>query len=158
MGLALHNVASTFDDNMPPSEGPFPASATVPYTLFNHILPYVEQDNLYRQLTSGGAAGPVKIYIAPSDSSNNNQSIMTSYASNFLLFGITGANIKSDFPDGTSNTVMLMERYTVAYFQSGSPPVITQVNHNFTELSANNGYNPTGQQLTTILSVQDGTS
>jgi prepilin-type N-terminal cleavage/methylation domain-containing protein len=155
MCLSLHNSASSFEDNMPPSEGPFPATATTTYTLFVHILPYIEQDNLYRQLTSGGASGTVKTYIAPLDSTNNNQSIMTSYASNFLVFGISGANLKSDFPDGTSNTVMLFERYAVAYqpVPITPPGPVTQVNHNFAELSVTNGFNPTGQPLTTFCVV-----
>ena len=36
---------------------------------------------------------------------------LTSYASNLLVFGTTGANQKTAFPRGAANTLVLMERY-----------------------------------------------
>jgi len=120
MGLAVNNIASTYNGAMPPSYGSFPAGATVASTsLFFHILPYIEQQNLYN---SGAAATSyvVKTYIAPADSTNNTSlstsaTAETSYASNFLVFngvnGTGGAMYPGTFVDGTSNTMIFVERY-----------------------------------------------
>jgi prepilin-type N-terminal cleavage/methylation domain-containing protein len=128
MSLGLHNAASPNNDLMPPCEGGYPSSASpVQGTLFLHLLPYIEQEALYRQFTSAIiAGGPIKTYIAPADPTNNTASTFTSYASNALLFGTSGASLNSSFADGTSNTVMLMERYAQGAVGnpagSGNPP------------------------------------
>src|SRR5262249_16818387 len=69
---------------------------------------------------------------------SNVQDYSTSYASNFLTFGTTGANLKFTFTDGTSNTMMLMERYSKANITTVTPP--TQVIH----VWAQTLYPPTG--------------
>jgi hypothetical protein len=66
------------------------------------------------------------------------QDSSTSYASNFLVFGTNGANLRSTFTDGTSNTVMLMERYSKAQLATSTPP--TQVIHPWAQTT----YTPTG--------------
>jgi len=121
MGVGLHNMASSFNDQMCPSEGPFPVGSTAgTRSLFNHLLPYIEQDNVYR---TQATTTPLKTYQAPADATVSTTDPNTSYASNYVLFGSTGANLKSSFVDGTSNTIMLYERYSKAY--SGS----TQITH-----------------------------
>jgi prepilin-type N-terminal cleavage/methylation domain-containing protein/prepilin-type processing-associated H-X9-DG protein len=57
LGLALHNYTDT--NTRFPDER---AGASY-YTV---ILPYVEQDNLYRDILAGGAPQPVKVFLCPS--------------------------------------------------------------------------------------------
>jgi len=125
--LGLHSMASAQDDTMCPSDG---AVGTTRGTLFLFVLPYMEQDNLFRiyQANQGVAPGPSpKPFIGPADTTADPQRFTTSYASNALVFGFgRGPNLKSSFVDGTSNTVALVERYAVsttnthAYWQVGS--------------------------------------
>jgi prepilin-type N-terminal cleavage/methylation domain-containing protein len=111
-------------------------------TGFFYLLPYVEQDNLYRTntVTFASPVGPVpyvyagahtnfiKTYAAPADESASQQTIygwgITSYAMNFRVFGSptvaawdnprTLATIK----DGNSNTIMFVEKRGIC--QNGS--------------------------------------
>jgi prepilin-type N-terminal cleavage/methylation domain-containing protein len=130
LGLAAHDVNSAFDGAMPPSYGFFPNSPNaVNGSWFDHILPYIEQDNVYNQYNPGPGGtfgynaatqtlGPIPVtikpYQAPADPTNPTISSLTSYASNFGVFGTTGVNIKSGFPKGTSSTVITFERYAVS--------------------------------------------
>jgi prepilin-type N-terminal cleavage/methylation domain-containing protein len=127
LGLAINNIGGTYNNKVPPSYGTFPTNG--PYgSLFDFVLPFIEQQNLYNQynpgpsgyfggLGGGGVPNPipavVKTFVAPADSTNNTNSTpgLTSYASNYLLFGSTGASLPASFIDGTSNTVIFMERY-----------------------------------------------
>jgi len=122
MGVGLHNAASTFNDQMPPSIGGYPSgNASPPFNLqplFVHLLPYIEQDAVYKLATAGNTATPagwsstaIKTYVAPGDPSYTTGSAWTSYASNANLFTTSGANLKSTFITGTSNVVMVTERY-----------------------------------------------
>jgi len=116
MGVGLHNMASTFNDQMCPAEGAFPTGSTAGVkTLFFHVLPYIEQDNVYR---TNATLTPLKTYQAPADATVSTTDPNTSYASNYVLFGSTGANLKSSFVDGTSNTIMLYERYSKSTTQT----------------------------------------
>jgi len=150
MGTGLHNMASTYNDSMPGADGNM-ANGLIWTTLFIHILPYIEQENLYKQIIPTSPTGatsysaptgapaltgpaapaanqttvqsgftaptngwpPIKTYIAPGDPTSGTFAT-TSYATNWHLFKDTGANLKSSFADGTSNTIMLAERYAVA--------------------------------------------
>ncbi|MFQ3649702.1 MAG: DUF1559 domain-containing protein [Gemmataceae bacterium] len=128
--LGLHSAASNYNDQMPPSEGGYPTPTAQPITtLFVHVLPYIEQENLYRQGLASLASWqstPVKTFQGPGDVTMVPTSANTSYASNFRAFGTTGANLKSTFTDGTSNTIALFERYarsttqTHAYATTGT--------------------------------------
>jgi len=123
IGLALQTAASAFNDQMPPSYGAYPTGGTTA-SLFVHILPYMEQQALYNS-SGSWASTPVKTYIAPADVTNGPTNAWTSYASNHCLFNNdsfsgatvtqvvsgTGANLKSSFTDGTSNTITIVERY-----------------------------------------------
>jgi len=146
IGTGLHNMASTYNDSMPGADGNM-ANGMVWTTLFIHLLPYIEQENLYKQVLptapaaatsySNGATAaapaatniaapftvpaapgnvwpPIKTYTAPGDPTAGTFAT-TSYGTNWLLFKDTGANLKSSFSDGTSNTIMFAERY--AYTQ-----------------------------------------
>src|SRR5262245_50795687 len=70
MGLAVNNLAGTYNTSMPPSYGRFPSGGSVAGSLFGHLLPYIEQVNLYNASTASGTASfpnnvpqAVKTYI-----------------------------------------------------------------------------------------------
>jgi prepilin-type N-terminal cleavage/methylation domain-containing protein len=142
IGLGLHNMASlTSEAKMCPSVGNFPTSPTAPFgTLFFHVLPFIEQENVYRQYltTPSTIPVPIKTYVAPGDATARNDEFSTSYASNFTVFGTLGASLTSTFSDGTSNTMILMERYSKAFVTTSTPP--TQVIHVWAQTT----YTPSG--------------
>jgi prepilin-type N-terminal cleavage/methylation domain-containing protein len=110
--LGLHSAASNYNDQMPPAEGGYPTPTAQPNTtLFVHVLPYIEQENLYRLGLAQWQVTPVKTFQGPSDVTVVPNAAVTSYSSNFLAFGRAGANLKSTFVDGTSNTIAIFERY-----------------------------------------------
>lgn len=149
LGLATHNMADTYN-KLPPAVAPnagkttYLPSGTVdpgnwanmktpgPYhgknfTIFTHLLPFIEQTNMYNQmdpkLNNGGTDGsatnlplrrdnPVPAYICPSDPSISNgksqatrfiiQRVGTasSYGANYNAFG-DGINTETDWnPQG----------------------------------------------------------
>jgi prepilin-type N-terminal cleavage/methylation domain-containing protein len=116
MGLAIHGFAAANDGGLPPSYGGFNGSQSF-HSLFYHILPYIEQENIANANPNGQIgiiiSVPVKTFIAPLDPTNDPTQYLTSYASNSALFKITPApRLPASLqPKGTSNTVMLMERY-----------------------------------------------
>jgi prepilin-type N-terminal cleavage/methylation domain-containing protein len=140
LGTAVHNYASAFGDQLPPMcvyLGGNPYGYT---TFYMELLPYIEQQTLYSYAattyTWDGWTGTnyvrqnnIKIYNCPSDSSSSDGNVPdtnwkgTSYAPTYILFGgnsnyfngnaantpqYTIANI----PDGTSNTVGIVERFS----------------------------------------------
>ncbi len=166
IGLACHNAHDTYGQ-MPPQFGWYTNWGSGGFgTLFFHLLPFIEQQNLYnRSYITGGAtiynpegygqtAGTpgtydsriypniigsysVKTYVCPSDPSVDwarskcGWTSIGSYAGNIQVFGLgsppgyTTSNntnvIKSywmgsprmpaSFPDGTSNTILIAEKY-----------------------------------------------
>jgi prepilin-type N-terminal cleavage/methylation domain-containing protein len=119
MGLAIHNYAGANNDRLPAYVGSIPGTTEV-HSLFYFILPYIEQENIAKAYPQGqiGFDVPVsvKTYIAQADPTNDPTSSLTSYASNSALFKSPGGGrMPASFqPKGTSNTVMLMERYAIA--------------------------------------------
>jgi prepilin-type N-terminal cleavage/methylation domain-containing protein len=115
MGLALHNLATLSNGALPPAYGTFRGSPGQ-FSLFYHILPYIEQENLHGQYPSLPIGSfiqtPIMTFTAALDPTNPGDSALTSYASNAALFKPTGARLPASFGiKGTSNTVILMERY-----------------------------------------------
>jgi len=155
IGLAVHNFAGTYNkvppigswgadfrgNDFPPATNggslTSPDGATGTWLL--HLLPYVEQDNLYRQFSALGNLSTldpdppstyfnaydalistrVKLYLCPSDSTNpDNEQVhsagsyaSTNYAGNVMVFEPRGqGSIVTSMPNGTSNTVMVSER------------------------------------------------
>jgi prepilin-type N-terminal cleavage/methylation domain-containing protein len=144
IGLAVHNFNGTFR-KVPPAEGAA-AGQTNPYTglpssnpdgswgtVFFFLLPYIEQNNIYK-LANGNSmnvgAQIVQTYLCPSDPSVINANtyggcgVMQSeaiqrngfascnYAANTMVFEPRGTRpIEVSMPDGTSNVVMFCERF-----------------------------------------------
>jgi prepilin-type N-terminal cleavage/methylation domain-containing protein len=149
VGLAAHNIYETVGQ-FPPLAAPSSANAlTVPkpyagpigFTLFDFLLPYVDQAPLYNAsndnvntVVDGRTvyAHSIPAYLCPSDvSSPNNMGSTTNggangwavsnYAANYNFFGdpkkttlverLEGSAEMRDFVDGSSNTIVFAERY-----------------------------------------------
>jgi prepilin-type N-terminal cleavage/methylation domain-containing protein len=155
LGIATHNCNDTYQ-KLPPLLGQFPSyvpgagyndgNAAHPWgNPFFFLLPFIEQDNLFK---STGAGNPVayypwnanayqsavKTYLCPANPSADNSGIAQGvspwaagcYAANAQVFGIvntTGgltnwagiARIPATFQDGTSNTILYAEKYPRCY-------------------------------------------
>jgi len=133
-------------------------------SFFFNLLPWIEQDNLYNQTVGGTTAttiNPVKTYQAPADPTQIATSPLTSYGCNYNLFGgpgsitVNNANSPSGngpaadngpqtprwammFSKGTTNTVMVAERYAVSGVNGRVTPAGTGFSHYWN--GANNGY------------------
>ncbi len=166
IGLAAQNCNDAMNA-LPPAQGWFPGAGPAGGAgwggVFFHLLPFLEQNNLYQSTLTAGAnpmgenpnqayyssatgvgtpsfvgAVSIKGYVCPSDPSSPNggtvtdeffgyQWATTSYAGNFLVFGVvnnpvqfntvlsfqSASRIPFSFPDGTSNTILFAERYAV---------------------------------------------
>jgi len=161
--LAVHNYSGANQDKLPP---------LVDYATGNNntndglksvyffVLPYIEQDNVYRLYTKGTpttyynstnavASTIIKTLISPADSTASSGTTTafaapaptgtaptgftapaatpstatwatTSYAFNGLVFKNNSGGIPRTFQDGTSNTIMVAERYQVCTAASGA--------------------------------------
>jgi prepilin-type N-terminal cleavage/methylation domain-containing protein len=103
------------------------------YTAFAFLLPHIEQNNIFRQLSLSGYAGgqyfrPIPLLVCPSDPSVSNYMNTTAYggamywgassiAANNYVFGnppqqVTWGRLKlHTIRDGTSNTIFFAEVY-----------------------------------------------
>jgi prepilin-type N-terminal cleavage/methylation domain-containing protein len=141
MSLALHNFAGTYDGKLPAAYGVLPLNSggwtqanCAEGSIYFHILPFIEQDNMYKasvtsdggylgyQLEWAGKPRLVKTFIAPLDPTNagqDNNKPFCSYRTNGLAFcdppgsqtSWTGPRLPASFSDGTSNTVSFAEAY-----------------------------------------------
>jgi prepilin-type N-terminal cleavage/methylation domain-containing protein len=146
IGVAVHNFQSA-QNSVPLVEGVAPGMAN-PYganvrnpagtsgTIFFYLLPYIEQDALYRNgnVNTNGSMNlsqqVVRTYLCPSDPSAVNANgyggcgVMQSqdvqrngfgssnYAANVMVFDPRSArSVEVAMPDGTANTVIMAERY-----------------------------------------------
>src|SRR5437867_11076325 len=55
IALACHNLNDTYK-KLPPALGAFPAGSANKGTVFYYLLPYIEQDTLFKNTTNTGAA------------------------------------------------------------------------------------------------------
>jgi len=104
IGTSIHNVASAYNGWFPPAFGPLPPTSNINnvappggncFGFFTHILPYIEQQNVWSIVTTNGTGNiaqptlaaslgwaPIKTYIAPADVNNATTKMLTSYAVN----------------------------------------------------------------------------
>jgi hypothetical protein len=132
--LAMINCADTYNGQMPPLAGPFPANTAYRGTVFFYILPFIEQDNVFKlslgegqvySVWNGNTYGVViPTYLNPQDPTGGQTHrsagglALCSYAANFQVFGDPAQNtfhgqprFPASIPDGTSNTIVFVERY-----------------------------------------------
>jgi prepilin-type N-terminal cleavage/methylation domain-containing protein len=145
LGVAVHNFQSNYG-KLPPAEGMAtqtgsyvtipPSPSGTNGTVFFYLLPYIEQDALYKlaggdSMNNAAVYGTVvKAFICPSDPSVQNAGTYggcgvmnginiqrdnfasSCYAANAMVFEVRGTNsIETQMRDGTSVTVMFAERY-----------------------------------------------
>jgi prepilin-type N-terminal cleavage/methylation domain-containing protein len=152
IGVGVHNYNSTYG-KVPPVEGvglatynswsaaqkqgyPYGNTTTADGTngtVFYFLLPYIEQDNIYKAANGdslNAVAEVIKTYLCPSDPSvqnagtyggcgvMNGQNVQRDnygsccYAANVMVFEPRGPQpIEVAMPDGTSNVVMVAERF-----------------------------------------------
>ena len=124
--LSLHSCQDSYNV-LPPVVGSYPTKASNHGTVFFFMLPFLEQDNLYRQAEgsvwkSGTMGQPVPLFLDPRDKSappNNRYKhwlATSNYAANWQFFKEGGASL-ARVPDGTSNTFGLTERYQLCQDQ-----------------------------------------
>jgi prepilin-type N-terminal cleavage/methylation domain-containing protein len=167
MSLALHNIASTYDGKLPPAYGGFTPAPDANWqvsgsegSIYYHLLPFIEQDNMFKSAVTNAATGAnlgyqldwankprlVKTFIAPLDPTNpgvDNTKPWSSYRTNGLAFcdppgdqtSWQGPRLPASFSDGTSNTVSFAEAY-------GHVPAMTGDSQWFATM--NNGSCPNG--------------
>jgi prepilin-type N-terminal cleavage/methylation domain-containing protein len=124
---------------MPPGVGEYPGTAAYG-TGYLHILPFIEQGDLYKLATVNGftsasnngvSARMVKLFVCPADPTATNGVLVDQegvswgvgcYAGNAQVFCLVAADgtlldpqgfprIPLSFPDGTSNTILFAEKY-----------------------------------------------
>jgi len=148
MSLGLIQCADTNGKKLPPSVGLFPSNGQPANQngdggLLLHLLPYIEQNNVYKatlvqpepndrngglatysQWTAAAQNASVPVYQCPSDPTRKDAS-RTSYGHNGQLFhhnyqwgnvGLT--RFPASLPDGTSNTVFFTERLRHATYDT----------------------------------------
>jgi len=91
-------------------------------TLFFHLLPYLEQNNLFTAANGNSInvrTTVVKGFLCPSDGTSGTSNTLntfgdasTNYVANVLVFDPTSPqSLVNALPDGTTNTVLFAERY-----------------------------------------------
>jgi prepilin-type N-terminal cleavage/methylation domain-containing protein len=146
LGIATANCADTNNGPIPPANGCYPVGnppgwpSTTPAsfgTQFYWLLPYLEQDNIYKNTTGNSYSSNaiVKTFQAPGDPSLPGNGLTwsnrgaASYAANWYVFrggwgedwndgGVT--KFPAGIQDGTSNTIFFSERYAVCGPPGGS--------------------------------------
>jgi prepilin-type N-terminal cleavage/methylation domain-containing protein len=145
MVMAIHNLCSVNAQPMPPAYGIYPG-VNVKASVFYHILPAIEQQNVYNAYLANPDQGVptgtfVKTYYAPLDSTNAGNDTHTSYSANAAVLGTTdgGAVRLTDLTQGkgTTSTILFMER-----FASTGVPAINNHHWQHTNNGGSNLYQP----------------
>lgn len=127
MGLAVQAAHDNFK-KMPAMYGTY---AGQDGTVFFHMLPYVEQLNLWKQGQNVARQTQIEVFRHPNDATNSGKFDLTtasdippwatggtswalsSFAANWQFFGDEGVAL-TGITDGTSHTIMFNEKYAVA--------------------------------------------
>jgi len=148
IGLGANNAAGTYNGALPPGYGAYPVGAPAANTqgFYTHILPYIEQQNIYTAIiTASGAAAAesatIKTFVAPADVTNGNPSPgalggLTSYNINAggntwanatavqVLFGNSSTtNSKSNMPNLNNTFTFKGTSNTIGWYEfpAGGP-------------------------------------
>jgi len=131
LALAMHSINDAYR-RLPPVVGSFPQQDEKAGTFFFYILPFIEQANVFKQ--ADGDVRKNATYgiiittflnpmdeLGPPDMRYKGWLAVSSYAANWMVFGHTSggtASIPRTFRDGTSNTIVLADRYQMC---NGTP-------------------------------------
>jgi type II secretory pathway pseudopilin PulG len=159
LGLALNNFYSA-KDRAPPMFGTVP-SGGANYnggSVFYHLLPYLEEENVYRLGVDASRSLPIAVLRAPLDPTygegtfqlpgaanppwadpNNTTWGLSSYSANWQVFGDV-ASKTFKMRDGMSNTMVFGEKYAVA--NRPVNPGATLWGYGVDPRSIPNGFNP----------------
>ena len=139
LALAMQN-AHDVSGITPPMYGSFPASANNPPlgTVFYHMLPFLEQNNIYDLGPDVARSERLSVLYAPADESygngyyeldekipdwadpNNTTWGLSSYSANWQVFGDYGTRFAL-IKDGLSNTIVFNEKFAVSSRSVGDP-------------------------------------
>jgi len=175
MGLAINNMADVYQGQLPSgSTNIYPPGTTSTGnlgTLYFHMLPFIEQQNLYNAVYNWnttkfgtpipGVSTVVKTYIAPADPTNSTSASpgLTSYVPNAAVFGgdfiiqdpaapfpMEGSSPTIVFPAGfqpsTSNVIIFMEHYAQATQAASGGGSPTLITHRVFGLTIRNPIYP----------------
>ena len=123
LGLACHHYAGDHGTALPTYFG---------YdTTFFKLLPYVEQDKLYREIMDGTRARenyPVAQFRCPVDPTieSPHDPGSASYAANALIFLRMRAEIPATIRDGLSHTILFSHHYAFSYREAAAAINYTQ--------------------------------
>ncbi|MFM7112009.1 MAG: DUF1559 domain-containing protein [Planctomycetota bacterium] len=145
IGLAVHNAADAMG-KAPPMFGVYGSSTGSSF--WHSLLPYLEQEALFKQGPDAAKSAVIKTLQAPLDvtlgqgtfqltastynaapgspipawSTNANTTWgLTSYAANWMVFGDMGVQLAPSVTDGLSHTMIVSEHYAVCKRPSGTP-------------------------------------
>lgn len=160
LGLGMQNFNSTHDC-VPPMFGTVPGGGPnlAGGSIFYHLLPHVEQDNLHRQGPDAARSAPLKLLRAPLDrthliegtfqlppaanppwaNAGNTTWGLSSYSANWQVFGDVPVQF-SKMQDGLSNTMVFGEKYAVA--KRPTNPGATLWGYGIDPRSIPNSFNP----------------
>jgi len=175
IGLGIHNYAGVYSAKLPPMMD-YSSSGSQWMPFWFSLLPYIEQTPLFNRSQGQGAGwgannsnAIVPVYFCPSDPSPSNYMCTTgangwaggSYAPNYLMFGnvgysqpATGAYLQvakyklGNIPDGTSNTIGVVERYSQCPYYGWSNAWCYPEGGNWGWTSQGSVYGPWGVQYT----------
>jgi prepilin-type N-terminal cleavage/methylation domain-containing protein len=142
MSLAVMTCAQEHNSELPPALNVYPfdkissnargmdiypftkTSGGILANVFYHILPYIEEEDIYQAFTSQpfsvASQYTIKTYIAPNDQTNGPGLGLTSYAVNGLMLTPRAQMPMRFGTKGTTKSLIFMERY--ASIQSESLP------------------------------------